>query len=231
MAYRLDDSSVSTPGAVVSETCSLLHRLVAERRRFEPPFGDPRMPTHGVYFIFEAGEPGHGVDRIVRIGTHTGSRSVLADRLREHFINANKDRSIFRKNIGRALLNKASDPFLVDWDKDLTTRSSRALHCHEINLAKQEAVEKQVTEYMLSAFQVTSIACAPDGRRSLEANLISTVANCRECVASASWLGRYSPLALIRDTGLWQVQGVQRPIPLDWDAQALKIAFSEETVG
>jgi len=32
-------------------------------------------------------------------------------------VNENKDRSIFRKNIGRALLNKDNDPFIEQWNK------------------------------------------------------------------------------------------------------------------
>ena len=54
------------------------------------------------------------VDRIVRIGTHRGDNN-LYNRLKEHFINENKDRSIFRKNIGRALLNKNQDSYLEIW--------------------------------------------------------------------------------------------------------------------
>ena len=37
----------------------------------------------------------------------------------------NKDRSIFRKNIGRAILNKNQDPFLGQWELDLTTRKAK----------------------------------------------------------------------------------------------------------
>ena len=40
------------------------------------------------------------MDRIVRIGTHTGENQ-LRSRLMQHFVKENKNRSIFRKNIGR----------------------------------------------------------------------------------------------------------------------------------
>jgi hypothetical protein len=49
--------------------------------------------------MFEAGESGHGTDRIVYVGTHTGPGNLPA-RLAEHFVRENKDRSIFRGNIG-----------------------------------------------------------------------------------------------------------------------------------
>lgn len=73
------------------------------------------MPTDGIYVLFESGEESHGGDRIVRIGTHTGV-GQLRSRLQQHFVKENKDRSVFRKNIGRCLLNRDSDPFLPEWE-------------------------------------------------------------------------------------------------------------------
>ena len=43
----------------------------------------------------------------------------------QHFLNENKDRSIFRKNIGRAILNKENDSFLEKWEIDLTPKEAR----------------------------------------------------------------------------------------------------------
>jgi hypothetical protein len=62
--------------------------------------------------------------RIVRIGTHTGANQ-LCSRLKQHFLNEMKDRSIFRKNIGRCLLKQANDPFLEFWELDLTSHAAR----------------------------------------------------------------------------------------------------------
>jgi len=62
----------------------------------------------------------HSTDRIVRIGTHTGNNKLWF-RLKEHLIE-NKDRSIFRKNIGRALLNKDNDCFIEHWNKKNLTK-------------------------------------------------------------------------------------------------------------
>lgn len=81
------------------------------------------MYKNGVYILFEKNEFGHNGDRIVRIGSHTGNDN-LVKRLEEHFLKENKDRSIFRKNIGRALLNKNSDSYLDIWDIDLTSKKS-----------------------------------------------------------------------------------------------------------
>jgi hypothetical protein len=67
-----------------------------------------KVPANGVYVLFQKGEGGHGVDRIVRVGTHRGQNN-LAARIREHLYTPNKDRSIFRKHVGRCLLAKAGD--------------------------------------------------------------------------------------------------------------------------
>jgi hypothetical protein len=85
----------------MSDLCYELHQLCSLLPRLRFPFEEKDIPCNGVYILFEEGEEAHGMDRIVRIGSHTGQNKLLS-RLREHFINENKDRSIFRKNIGRA---------------------------------------------------------------------------------------------------------------------------------
>jgi hypothetical protein len=68
---------------------------------------------------------------VVRIGTHRDGN--FRSRIGEHFLlNESKmnftaenpaphERSIFRKNIGRALLNRAGDDYLKTWEIDFTT--------------------------------------------------------------------------------------------------------------
>lgn len=89
--------------------CEKLHLLFNKLKRHRFPFKDEKIPMNGIYILFEKGEKGHGVDRIVRIGTHIGN-DQLKPRLNQHFIKQNKDRSIFRKNIGRSLINRDYDP-------------------------------------------------------------------------------------------------------------------------
>jgi len=88
---------------------------------FSYPFELDKIPQNGIYFLFEKGEIAHGYRRIVRVGTHTGENQ-LRNRLSQHFFNENKDRSIFRKNVGRAILSKNCDPYLSVWELDFTTR-------------------------------------------------------------------------------------------------------------
>jgi hypothetical protein len=132
--------------------------------------------------MLEEGEFGHGVHRIVRVGTHTGKKGTLGSRLADHYVRANKDRSIFRKNVGRALLAQAADPFLELWNKDLTSKKVRCETRDLIDFTKQAQVENRVSEYIRSRIFVVTIPTATrSALRKLEAMLISTVAACREC--------------------------------------------------
>ncbi|MFZ3085263.1 MAG: hypothetical protein WA097_01295 [Candidatus Hydromicrobium sp.] len=79
--------------------------------------------------------------RIVRMGSHTG-QDQLCSRLNQHFINENKDRSIFRKNIGKCLLNMRDDPYLEIWELDLTTRDSKNKFNHLIKYDYQKSIER-----------------------------------------------------------------------------------------
>ena len=95
--------------------CEALHEWANSLPALRFPFDEHAIPLNGIYILFEQGEVAHGAKRIVRVGTHTGANQ-LRSRLRQHFLVENKDRSIFRKNIGRALLHRDHDPFLETWD-------------------------------------------------------------------------------------------------------------------
>ena len=185
--------------------CKKLHRLFGEMKKYNFPFDDKEIPRNGIYILFEKGEAGHDGDRIVRIGTHTG-KNQLRSRLRQHFLNENKDRSIFRKNIGRALLNRDNDNFLEFWELDLTTRVAKDKFLHLIDMKKQKEIEKKVSDYIKNnfsfvVFQVDDV----EDRLRLESRIISSVSRCEECGPSENWFGLNSPKKKIRDSGLWLV--------------------------
>src|SRR5678815_2344808 len=98
-----------------------LHRIFNKQKRFSFPFDKviDDIPLNGIYIIFENGEKYKNLDRIVRVGTHTGNNQ-LRSRLNQHFVKENKNRSIFRKNIGRCLLNKEGSDYLPLWALDIT---------------------------------------------------------------------------------------------------------------
>ena len=181
----------------MSVECQCIHDFVSKLDRFYFPFADVNLPKNGVYCLFEESEQAHGHQRIVRIGSHTGN-DRLADRLHEHFAVDNKDRSIFRKNIGRAILNKRDDPFLKDWNIDLTSRKTRDKFAHLVDFDYQKRVEKEVTDYIQKniSFAVIEVADKQE-RLDIETKLIATVSCCEQCKASSAWLGLNSPVAKI----------------------------------
>jgi hypothetical protein len=126
--------------------------------------------------------------------------------LLQHFVNENKDRSIFRKNIGRALLAAAQDSYPAEWEIDRTSRAAREQFGPEKDLGKRQATEAAVTRYMQEHFSFVAFAVSDKAERlRLESRMISTVCACGECRPSAGWLGLSSPKARIRDNGLWLV--------------------------
>jgi len=179
--------------------------MVNRLERIEFPFDKRKIPRDGIYILFEKGETGHDQERIVRIGTHTGE-GQLPSRLQQHFLKENKDRSIFRKNIGRCMLSTNGDPFLEWWEIDLTTSKAKTKYQDLIDRDKLKAVESRVSEYIRQrfTFAVLSVEEKQDRLR-VESRMISTVSRCEECGPSSSWLGLFSPKDKIRKSGLWQV--------------------------
>jgi hypothetical protein len=201
-------------GVSMSHICETIHRHFAKLPRHTFPFKESDIPSNGIYILYEKGEKAHGTDRIVRVGTHTGDNQ-LRSRLKQHFVSENKDRSIFRKNIGRAILAKRNDPFLEQWEWDLTTKANKEKYLPLLDREKQAAVEKEVSLYIREAFSFVAFEVAEKAERlDQESKIISTVSLCDECGPSDHWLGLYSPKAKIRESGLWLVNELYK-VPLD----------------
>jgi len=185
--------------------CKEIHKLFNNIKKMSFPFDEKEIPLNGIYVLFEKGEKGHGGDRIVRIGTHTGENQ-LPSRLIQHFVNENKDRSIFRKNIGRSLLNKRKDPYLEKWEIDLTTREAKEKFKDLIDAEKQREIEKEVTKHIQDNFSFVVFEINDKNKRlEIESKIIATISNCKECGASENWLGLSSPKDKIKESGLWLV--------------------------
>lgn len=185
--------------------CEKLHLYFNKLQRFSFPFQDKEIPKNGIYILFEKGELSHKGDKIVRVGTHTGDNQ-LRSRLKQHFLKENKDRSIFRKNIGRAILNKKKDPYLRNWEIDLTTKLCRETLSHLVDTKKQRQIESKVSKYIQDHFSFAIVPVKTKRERLyLESRLISTISLCNKCAPSKSWLGRHSQKNKIKESGLWQV--------------------------
>ena len=175
----------------MTDACQYLHDTLSQRPRLRRE-DLTHVPDNGIYVLFEKGEEGHGVERIVRIGTHTGQNN-LGPRIREHLYTPNKDRSIFRKHVGRCLLAKECDPFLTQWQFDLTTKASRALNGHKVDSARLREVENKVTRYMIENFSFAALRFDTRAERlQYEVILLSTIFKCRDCGPSETWLGKIS---------------------------------------
>ena len=189
----------------MSEVCEKLHRTVNDMHRYHFPIEKDKIYKNGIYILFEKNEKAHDGERIVRIGTHRGNDN-LYNRLKEHFINENKDRSIFRKNIGRALLNKNKDDYLDIWEIDFQERKNKEQFKDKLDVEKQKDLEKQVSEYIQNNLSFVIIEVAnKEERLFYESKLISTVSLCQDCHCSDNWLGKYSPKNKIVESGLWLV--------------------------
>lgn len=189
----------------MSKECESLHHLANKLVRYNFPFNESKIPLNGIYILFENGEEGHQAERIVRVGTHTGENQLRL-RLKQHFINENKDRSIFRKNIGRSLLSRENDSFIESWELDLTTKISREKNSSSIDLCYQKSIESQVSKYIQSNFKFCVFEVNnKDERIELESKLISTISLCKDCKPSKKWLGNSSPKSKIVESGMWLV--------------------------
>lgn len=188
----------------MSEACEKLHRWANSLPRLNSSHAEGTIPTNGIYLVFEKGELAHGGDRIVRVGTHTGDGN-LPKRLYEHLYKPNKDRSIFRKHIGRCLL--ADDPFLEQWNFDLTSKANKAKYADFVDFSLQQEVELRVSKYINQNLQFVVFPIEGKERRlELEESLLATIDCCTGCGPSKNWLGLKHQAAVIRK-GLWNVQG------------------------
>ena len=207
----------------MSETCKWLHEELEQLPLMGFPVTFEQLPHNGVYFFYETdeiwGHNGHLL-RIVRIGTHKDGN--FGSRIAEHYLvdeskmqfdptkPAPKDRSIFRKNIGRALLKRNKDPYLEVWEIDFVKRASRHKLSHLRNIAKEQAIEREITRLLRRKFRfrfiVMDVRVARMGTEGIESKLIGTVSRCKACRASSNWLGNHSPKLPIQESGLWLIQ-------------------------
>ena len=66
------------------------------------------------------------------------------------------DRSMFRKHIGRALLNKTTDPYLAVWELNFATRKDRNENRHLRDIVREAQIEREVTRILRQTFRFAS---------------------------------------------------------------------------
>lgn len=207
----------------MSELCKWLHGQLEQLPLVKFPLKLEQLPENGIYFFYEDGEIwGHDGNkpRIVRIGTH--KEGHFRSRIKEHYLldeskmnfDRNKpkpsDRSIFRKNIGRALLNRDNDDYLQVWETDFMTRKKREFLGYKRDIDKEKRIESKITRILRDHFSFRFLLIGGQmermGSEGLESSLIGTIASCKLCKPSNNWLGIYSPKSRIKEYGLWLVQ-------------------------
>ena len=186
------------------DLCFRLHQLLNAL----PKYTWQDIPSvsfqNGIYIVFERGETYRGMPRIVRVGTHNAPNR-LKPRLTDHFVKENRNGSIFRKNIGKALLNRDRDPYLKIWTLD----TSRPPHLGAADPEREKETEKRVSRYLREnmTFAVFPVE-TKEQRLRMEEAVIASLHHGFDFAPSDKWLGRFSPEPEIYQSGLWLKQGL-----------------------
>lgn len=184
--------------------CDKLHSLFLSLPRYNWETISNIPFTNGIYIVFEKGESYKDKERIVRVGTHT-SDGRLKERLLDHFLKENKDGSIFRKNIGKAMLNKDGDSYLRSWSIDTSKKENLSF----VDADKQRQIENRVSNYMRKAFSfVVFQVDSKEDRLRFEEGIISSLNYEPSFVATSFWNGHYSTENEICQSGMWLKQGL-----------------------
>ena len=206
-----------------TEYCHWLHSTLEEFPMNKYPFDINVLPVNGIFFFYQDGEFwGHGgnIHKIVSIGSHRNGNFV--NRIKEHFLFNEKrmifdkmkakpsDRSSFRKNIGKALLNIEKDDYSKIWEIDFTTKQNIDRYNSLRDIVKEKDIESHITKLLRQQFSFRFIIVNNQaeriGGKGLKSSLIGTVSHCKLCKPSDNWLGRFSRTKQIENSGLWLVQ-------------------------
>lgn len=132
---------------------------------------------------------------------------------------------MFRKHIGRCLL--ADDPFLEQWNFDLTSRANKMKYADRVDMLRQHDVEALVSKHISDNLKFVVFPVEEKHQRlELEKSLLATIKCCADCKPSSNWLGLKHQAEIIRE-GLWNVQGFGGQTLSVSDVQAL--AFHTES--
>lgn len=190
---------------------SELHELFNKLPRHSHPIPPKSsLPRNGIFVFFEVGESYSDHDRIVYVGTHKSSDNLQA-RIEQHFTQ-DKNRSILRKHLGRALLREEEPDhkYLPLWDLDITSREDREKNAPLITPEYEEALERRISAYMRESFTFAAVAIeSPEERKKWVTKIASTLAQGDDNNPSEDWLGQHSPTERIRTSGLWQVNKLE----------------------
>jgi hypothetical protein len=105
------------------------------------------------------------------------------------------------------LLNRDNDSYLEIWNIKFVEREDREPYGFMRNINKEKELEEKITRIIRERFSFRFIVLNGQAERMmLERALIGTLASCKLCRPSENWLGNYSPIPEIRESGLWLTQ-------------------------
>lgn len=192
----------------VDERATIIHNIVRKMPYYSWDKIDDIGFENGIYLIFESGESAYSMDRIVRVGTHRADGRLKA-RLKDHYLRKNKDGSIFRKNIGLALLNKEEDEYLDIWRLNTSSPKIKEENKDRLRPVYEKEIEKKVSRYLKENTGFTCIEVRDKAERlRIEEGLIAILNKNQRFKASDEWLGDYHPDTEIRESYLWNKQGL-----------------------
>lgn len=184
-----------------------LHILFNNLKKFTYPYDETQISKNGIYILFENGEYFKGLDRVVRIGSHTGNNRLFT-RINEHYIKDDHRDSIFRKHLGRCFLtiNKRTD-YIDNWDLKIKKRVDKEKNYNRINWKLEKEYEQLITKYIRTNFSFIVIPnlTNENERLRLEKGLIATLAQAIEKTSSEDWLGNYHPDKKVINYKLWNI--------------------------
>ena len=195
-----------------SEKCNILHGLFNSMKlnRFEKNVISNINFPFGIYVIFEKNEISHDGNRIVYIGTTTGQKSTVSERIDEHY--KNEGRSVFRNEIALCLLKKNNDPYYLSelFFENSIYRRKWKKNANDEQVKKYLEINNKVSEHIRTNCYFVVFPVEKEYREYWEKRIISTVSSCNICEKSKNWLGNYSPKDIIQKYGLWNIKNVNQ---------------------
>lgn len=187
-----------------------LHILFNSMKRYNYNNLDEIPFTNGIYIVLDKKEKYKDMDRIVRIGTHDNDNKLIV-RIKNHYRNGFKDNSFFRKNIGKSILSYNEHYYLYIWNINFNDKVNESKYAELRDMEVESILEEKISNYMKERFEFVCFEVKDVKERyRLEEGLISTIYHDKDFESSDKWLGKYSPMAEIRDSKMWVSKGLDK---------------------
>lgn len=188
-----------------------IHEFFNNEKRFSFPYDKKNLKeiteSNGLYVLFEKGEKYNNLDRIVRVGSHDGNDRLIK-RLGNHFNSKIHRTSIFRKHIGRCILNIENNEYLEHWNRPFKSKIEKEIHGEFVDLEYEKIYEELVTSHINANLSFALIPKIFDKlkRDRIEEGLISSLNQSNMKISSENWLGNFHPDLRIRNAKIWNIE-------------------------